>query len=379
MGVKENIVDILLSKKTLKKPTVIKEFEKENDQLRDLISLSERVTDKAKRAQILLDIKLLKYGLDGEQNVNFELMNSFIPMLILHDVRLEHEGYVAQMDFIVITYRFIMVLETKKLSGDIEINADGDFIRSFKSSTGKVYKKEGVYSPISQNERHIKILKEVLYKEELINKYYPFRSAVIMANPKAIINKNRCPKSIKDNLYRHDQLVNYLKKCMAEKIEIDNLPDRRIHKIAEFLKEQHKPANYDYMAKYGLREEDLAPSSGILSEEDADKLILEMENTSMETPVLEKPTEPVVANEDVLELGTEIVKTPLYQALKDYRLVSSKRDGVPAYAVYTNAELGKIALLKPNSIQELYDIKIIGQKKVDKYGEGIIQTIRDNS
>jgi len=35
------------------------------------------------------DIVLLKYGLDGENNVSYELKNSFIPMLCLHDIRLQ--------------------------------------------------------------------------------------------------------------------------------------------------------------------------------------------------------------------------------------------------------------------------------------------------
>jgi hypothetical protein len=53
--------------------------------------------------------------------VYFELKNSFIPMLCLHDIRLEYNDYIAQFDFILITCKFIYVLETKKLNGDIEI------------------------------------------------------------------------------------------------------------------------------------------------------------------------------------------------------------------------------------------------------------------
>ena len=48
-------------------------------------------------------------------------------MLCFHDIRLEYNDYVAQFDFIVITTKFIYVLETKKLSGDIEVNSDGRF------------------------------------------------------------------------------------------------------------------------------------------------------------------------------------------------------------------------------------------------------------
>lgn len=61
-------------------------------------------------------------------------------MLALHDIRLEYEEYTAQFDFILITKKCIYVLETKKLSGNIEINEDGDFIRTIRTKQGKFYK-----------------------------------------------------------------------------------------------------------------------------------------------------------------------------------------------------------------------------------------------
>ena len=124
-------------KKTIERPVFIKKFEQENQQLIDLINLSNRVTSNKKKL-IDKDIALLKYGMNGEKNVCYELNNSFIPMLCLHDLRLEYNGYAAQFDFIVITNRFVYVLETKKLSGDIEVNSDGDFIRIIKNGYGKI-------------------------------------------------------------------------------------------------------------------------------------------------------------------------------------------------------------------------------------------------
>lgn len=121
-------------------------------------------------------------------------------MICLHDIRIEYNDYVAQFDFIIITNKFIMVLEAKKLNGDIKITSSGDFIRSLKNNSGKVFKKEGMYSPISQNDRHINILKKILVKEDLI-RTLPIKSAVILANPKTIMNKIKDPKSIQNNIY----------------------------------------------------------------------------------------------------------------------------------------------------------------------------------
>jgi len=189
---------LINGKKNIKEPIFMKEFDRENQQLKDLIELSSKVTSD-KKELINRDIAFLKQGIEGEQNVAFEIKNSFIPMLILHDIRIEYNDYAAQMDFILITHQFIYVLETKKLNGDIEITADGDFIRCFKNSYGKVIRKEGIYSPISQNTRHVTILREMLIKNGLI-KNFPIRSAVVIANPRTIINKTKCPKSIQAQL-----------------------------------------------------------------------------------------------------------------------------------------------------------------------------------
>lgn len=127
-------------KRTVTTPIFVKEFEAESQQFKDLIELSQKVLSK-KKDFIEKDIRFLKQGLAGEQNVYYELKNSFIPMLCLHDIRLEIDGYIAQFDFIIVTSKFIYVLETKKLNGDIEITPDGDFIRIIRNHTGKFIKK----------------------------------------------------------------------------------------------------------------------------------------------------------------------------------------------------------------------------------------------
>ena len=135
-----------------------------------------------------MKVKNLKYGQIGENNVYYELKNSFIPMICLHDIRLKYRGKVAQIDFLIITSKYIYVIECKNLAGDITITDEGEFIRSFKNSYGKVISKEGMYSPIVQNERHINIIKEILNNEfKYKYKLKRIESLVVVSNPKTII------------------------------------------------------------------------------------------------------------------------------------------------------------------------------------------------
>ncbi|MGN2370168.1 nuclease-related domain-containing protein [Clostridium cagae] len=174
-------------------------------------------------------------------------------MLALHDIRLEYEEYTAQFDFILITKKCIYVLETKKLSGNIEINEDGDFIRTIRTKQGKFYK-EGMESPITQNERHINILKEILRKENLVN-HFPIKSLVVIANPKTIIKKAECQKHIKDIVVKYDQLNGILKKDFEDASIERDLLEKYLYNIANFLIANNKAITYDYKAKYLIDED----------------------------------------------------------------------------------------------------------------------------
>lgn len=357
MSLIEKALDAMIfGKKTITSPIFLKDFEKENQQLKDLIELSKKVPAD-KKEYIDRDIAYLKQGLDGEQNVCYELKNSFVPMLCLHDIRLEYNDYVAQLDFVVITNKFIYVLETKKLNGDIEITADGDFIRIFKTNGGKIIKKEGIYSPISQNERHINILREMLVKAGLI-KVLPVKSAVIIANPKTIINKTKCPKSIQNSLYKYDQIANLLKRELSDKKnDLDNL-EKFMYAIADFLILNNKPITIDYLSKYSLNE-----------------------NTSISTNTKEEAAAAAVKEEiketKVEKLAPQSTKPELdlFESLRQYRLKVSREEGIKPYFIYNNEELDLLVQAKPKTKEQLMRVKGFGEKKVEKYGDAVLSII----
>lgn len=370
------IYALINGKRTINEPIFMKEFKKENQQLIDLIELSEKVVSD-KKENINKDIAFLKQGLDGEQNVAYELKNSFIPMLILHDIRLEFNDYVAQMDFILITHKFIYVLETKKLNGDIEITRDGDFIRSFKTNAGKVFKKEGIYSPISQNTRHITILKEILTKTGLI-KSYPIKSAVIIANPKAILNKAKCPKTIQNQLYKYDQLTVLVKKELDKFKEEMTYREKQMYEIAEFLLMNNKPISFDYMAKYSLTEEDFVNN---------EQAVTPPPKTFREVPVVAKQPlkeTPVVEPVKLITLQpkavtiTKLEETAVYKALKEYRLNTSRKENIKPYLVYNNDEMEAIICANPKTKADLLTCKGFGEKKFEKYGNSILEILKNN-
>lgn len=357
MEILDQAIDRLINgKRTIKGPIFIKDFSKENKQLADLIELSSKVKDGKKKDLIEQDIVFIKAGIEGENNVYFELKNSFIPMLCLHDIRLEYNDYVAQYDFILITNKFICILETKRLNGHITINKDGDFIRTIQNKYGKVIKKEGMYSPISQNERHLNILKEILLEEKLI-KHTPINSLVVMANPKTIIDKQKCPDYISKALYKYDQIIQYLKRNLNDKKNEMNVAEKYMYEIANYLLEHHKPIEYDYYAKYNLTDGDFLHSETIKARQQSESIFQVKENKG----------------NNLVETLKRKDRDQLYNELKEYRLQKSRQENIKAYFIYSNAEMEDLISKYPTTNEELLNVKGFGKVKAEKYGQDILK------
>ena len=130
-------------------PVFLKEDSEAEKQLAVLKSLPQT-------PEIEQEIKLVEAGIYGEKQIRFELENSHIPMYVIHDLFLEHNGLTAQIDYLIICHKCQYVIECKNLYGNIEIDSNGNFIRNF--NYGKYYKKEGIYSPVTQNRRHLELI-----------------------------------------------------------------------------------------------------------------------------------------------------------------------------------------------------------------------------
>ena len=91
-------------------PVFIKEDSDVKPYIEKMKSLSSRATGKLK-GKIDEQIAIAEAGLIGENNITYELKNSGMDMLVMHDLYLEKNGLSAQIDFLVITRKNIIVIE----------------------------------------------------------------------------------------------------------------------------------------------------------------------------------------------------------------------------------------------------------------------------
>ena len=351
MGVFDSFKELVMQKPVgLKKPHFYKADSDSKKQLERLPQLHATAPDRVK-PQIERDMKLLAYGIAGEDNVAFELNNSYLPIIVLHDLRLEHEGLSAQIDYLIITTKFCLVVECKNLFGNLEVNSRGEFIREL-DFNGK-RKKEGIYSPITQNVRHMEMIKLL----RLANKRNPLmrvaleksfgelhKSVIVLANPKTVINLKHAPKNVKDQIIRSDQLIEHIKRLIRENKDLAS-SEKDMYEMAEFFVGLHKENPVDYAEKYLL-------DSGV------------------------EQSEAIVDREENGGVEVRIEETPLYLALKQYRYETSKAEGVKAYYIFNNAQLEALIAAMPRSLDELREISGFGEVKCEKYGKAILGIVR---
>ena len=135
-----------------------------DDRATELAELERAVADlqgEAKR-RAEVDLRQRRAGLKGEQDAAYLIdfhYGASKHRAVIHDLRLEHGGRVAQIDHLIITrWLDCYVLESKHFHAGIKITEQGEFLRW--SNSKRTF--EGMESPLEQNQRHIAVLKDVM-------------------------------------------------------------------------------------------------------------------------------------------------------------------------------------------------------------------------
>jgi hypothetical protein len=235
---------------------IVKNADDKGSALATLESLRVRA-DPKKQKYIEDEIRMMRAGIKGEHesayHIDFDFRDSDVTSVI-HDLRLEVGGRVAQIDHLVIhrTQKFY-VLETKSFSHGLKITDEGEFLRW--NDWKKTY--EGMPSPIEQNRRHAEVLRDVLTR---LGYASPEIESFILISPTARIDRSKlhpCPEVVKA-----DQFTTAFKKRYLASVSTvggifnglsKGLFGASADEIAKSLVRLHKPITVDYEAKFGLQ------------------------------------------------------------------------------------------------------------------------------
>ncbi|MFR9624298.1 MAG: HRDC domain-containing protein, partial [Rikenellaceae bacterium] len=68
-------------------------------------------------------------------------------------------------------------------------------------------------------------------------------------------------------------------------------------------------------------------------------------------------------------------ESSLYQTLREWRIGEAREQGVIAFNIFSNNTLLEIAARRPTTIEELRDVKGVGETKLKRYGDQILEIV----
>lgn len=317
-------------------------------------------------------IRTVEAGIEGEKRIAFELKNSHMPIYVLHDVYLEDGDLSAQIDYMIFTRKLCFVVECKNLYGNIEVDHEGNFIRTMKY--GKYFNKERIYSPITQNQRHLELLKKILKGEKGVFARIFFDSVfasvyipiVVLANPKSVLNAKYAKKEIKQQIIYADQLIQYMKDAY-NKSDAVIYNDKEMRAWAEGFLLLHKSVKKDYTARYDqyiVKPEEKAEGEDDTNEEKRQTNVDMIENAYK------------ISRPEIIEIQKKKLEdTQVYAALKEWRLNRAREEKIKAYYIFNDVQLLDLLQKNPKTKDELLKVAGFGPVKAEKYGEDVLEIL----
>lgn len=212
------------------------------------------------RSRIEQEIRTIQSGVRGEQEAAYEIEFHYGKSrnwMSIHDLRLECEGRVAQIDHLLIN-RFleVYVCESKRFAEGVAINEQGEFT-AFRN--GRAY---GLPSPLEQNRRHISVLESVFKSgrvplpRRLGLTIKPTAIGLVLVSKNARISRPKATIDGFDAVLKNDQLKARIDKV----IDADSNPlglakligSDTLEEFARALASEHRPIRIDWPAKFGL-------------------------------------------------------------------------------------------------------------------------------
>lgn len=232
--------------------------------LKTLLSHPAAKADTKKRIE--QEIRNISSGAKGEADTAYEIDFHYGPSknwAVIHDLRLEHKGRVAQIDHLLIN-RFldVWVFESKRFSEGIDINAQGECSMFWNG------RPQGIGSPHEQNAKHIAVIKAacddgaVQLPKRLGFSIKPSFNSLVVVSKNARISRPKVKGWWDDGIAKADQVKARIDKAFDDNnvlLAAKIIGSDTLETFAQSLAALHLPASFEWHAKFGLSRETVAP------------------------------------------------------------------------------------------------------------------------
>lgn len=198
------------------------------------------------------DLKKRKAGYNGETTVYYHL--GFLKgkkYRIFYDVRLPLFSNYFQIDFLILTPCYILLIEVKNISGIVAIDP---FIRQLTRTYKGVT--EGFSDPISQVQRQKLLLQKWFSIHKL--KHPPIEHLVVFSNPSTILNYTQSPpaNSPYRNIIHSQNIIDKIKKLNEAHVN-EVITDKEMTKMKKTILKNHEENELDICSVYGVTRNDI--------------------------------------------------------------------------------------------------------------------------
>lgn len=172
--------------------------------------------------------------------------------LVLRDLCLKVKGVSFQIDTLLLSPFFFLIIESKNISGQLLFDTSyNQLIR-----TNPENKEDAFEDPILQAQNQKRNLTNWFKKQKI--SHPPIETLVAMSNPSAVIRSTSGNEILSKHVvpvkkipYRIEQLLAFYKK--------EHYTKKKIIKMAQLLVEHHQPVEINLLKKYGISINEILP------------------------------------------------------------------------------------------------------------------------
>lgn len=164
-------------------------------------------------------------GDNQEKDVAFYLRRSFKDdpqILVINDLNIHHEGEKAQIDHLVIHRKGFVIIESKSIYGEVKVNAQGEWSRSYKG------KWSGMPSPLIQAKIQKKLLLQYLnaHAESILRKLLGLQTffsgrewaTFCSVSNSCILHRDNMPREISKHVLKSERIAEEVEQIAASSL-----------------------------------------------------------------------------------------------------------------------------------------------------------------
>lgn len=206
--------------------------------------------DHPKRQEVEEDFAKSKAGFIGEQSLQYYF--DYLPekeYYIFHNLRLFDGVHYFQIDFLLLTSKFILILEVKNIKGTLFF--DNTFNQLIRTHKGK---EDGFQDPILQAKSHKSKLITWLKTNKLPN--IPVEYLVVTTNPTTVIKTNPNNQNALNKVVRSNNLLNRIEK-IAKNVRVESLLKKDMKKLTSQLLKHDTPLDPQILNQFNIDDSDI--------------------------------------------------------------------------------------------------------------------------